>query len=48
MRALADVGIVSLDDLRDRDLDELSTLHGISPKAIRLMSEALAQASRQE
>jgi hypothetical protein len=48
MRALAEVGVVSLDDLRDRDLDEPSNLHGVGPKAIRLMREALTQESRQE
>jgi hypothetical protein len=41
-RALAEAGIRSLDDLRGRDLDTLSGLHGVGPKAIRILEEALA------
>ncbi|KQR07303.1 helix-hairpin-helix domain-containing protein [Cellulomonas sp. Leaf334] len=40
--ALALEGIATLDDVRDRDLDELLRLHGVGPKAIRLLREALA------
>lgn len=45
LRALAEIGIVSLDDVRGRDLDDLSTLHGVGPKAIRLLRDALAEPS---
>jgi hypothetical protein len=41
-RALAEAGIRSLDDLRDRDLDTLRGLHGVGPKAIRILEDALA------
>lgn len=40
-RALAEAGIHTLDDLRDRDVNELASLHGVGPKAIRLLREAL-------
>jgi hypothetical protein len=40
--ALALVGITTLDDLRDVDLDELLRLHGVGPKSIRVLREALA------
>lgn len=40
--ALALEGITTLDDVRDRDLDELLRLHGVGPKAIRVLREALA------
>ena len=42
-RALAEVGITSLDDLRDRDVDALANLHGVGPKAVRILKEALAE-----
>jgi hypothetical protein len=42
-RALAEVGIHSLDDLRGRDLDDLATLHGVGPKAIRILRAALSE-----
>jgi len=42
-RALAEVGITSLDDLRDRDVDALARLHGVGPKAIRILKTALAE-----
>ena len=41
-RALARVGITTLDDARGADLDELLRLHGVGPKAIRILREALA------
>ncbi len=41
-RALALAGITTLDDLRDRDLDDLLRLHGVGPKAVRILREALA------
>ncbi|MET0955861.1 MAG: helix-hairpin-helix domain-containing protein [Cryobacterium sp.] len=41
-RALAAIGIRSLDELRDRDVDALLDLHGVGPKAIRILKDALA------
>lgn len=41
--ALSQMGIESLADLRDYDAENLAKLHGIGPKAIRLMEEALVQ-----
>ncbi|MFB2596513.1 helix-hairpin-helix domain-containing protein [Herbiconiux sp. P17] len=46
-RALADAGIRSLEDLRGRDVEELAVLHGVGPKAIRLLKEALAEGSNE-
>ena len=40
--ALALEGITTLDDVRDMDLDDLLRLHGVGPKAIRVLREALA------
>ena len=40
--ALALAGITTLDDVRGVDLDELLRLHGVGPKAIRVLREALA------
>ena len=42
LRALADIGIHSLDDLRGIDVRRLATLHGVGPKAVRLLTEAQA------
>ena len=44
-RALAAVGVRTLEDLRGRDLTELAALHGVGPKAIRLLTEACASSS---
>jgi predicted Fe-Mo cluster-binding NifX family protein len=44
-RALAEVGITVLDDLRDRDVDALLEIHGVGPKAIRILKAALAERS---
>jgi predicted flap endonuclease-1-like 5' DNA nuclease len=41
-RALATVGITTLDDVRAADLDELAQLHGVGPRAIRVLRDALA------
>ena len=41
-RALALEGITTLDDLRGVDLDDLLRLHGVGPKAIRVLREAMA------
>jgi hypothetical protein len=38
---LIDAGFTSLDDLPE-DLDELSRLHGVGPRAIRLLREERA------
>lgn len=40
--ALALEGITTLDDVREVDLDGLLRLHGVGPKAIRVLREALA------
>ena len=42
-RALASVGISTLDDVRGVDLDGLLVLHGVGPRAIRILREALAE-----
>lgn len=42
--ALAAIGITSLDDVAGRSADELLALHGFGPRAVHLLSEALAQA----
>jgi len=41
--ALALEGITSLDDVRRRDVDSLLQLHGVGPKAIRILKDALAE-----
>ena len=41
-RALAQEGITTLDDVRGVDLDDLLRVHGVGPKAIRLLREALS------
>ena len=41
-RALATIGITSLDELRNHDVDALVDLHGVGPKAIRILRDALA------
>lgn len=45
IRALAAVGVRTLEDLRGRDLTRLATLHGVGPKAMRLLTEACASSS---
>jgi hypothetical protein len=42
---LLDAGFVRLGDLPE-DLDELRGIHGVGPKAIRLLREARVSASR--
>ena len=42
-RALAAAGIHTLADLRGRDLGEIAALHGVGPRAITLLQEALDQ-----
>jgi len=45
-RALALEGITSLDDVRQRDVESLATLHGVGPRAVRILKEALAEQGR--
>jgi len=45
-RALAAVGIRSLEDLAGWDRRDLAALHGVGPKALRLLDAALAEAGR--
>ena len=40
-RALHAAGIHRLEDLAGRDRDEVATLHGVGPKALRLLEDAL-------
>ncbi|MDY0913686.1 helix-hairpin-helix domain-containing protein [Rathayibacter festucae] len=40
-RALAEAGVQDVDDLRRVGLDHLATLHGVGPKALRLLRQAL-------
>lgn len=40
-RALASVGITSLAELSSRPWSEISQLHGIGPKALRILRAAL-------
>ena len=42
-RALAAAGVTSLADVRRSSLDDMAALHGVGPKAIRLLREALDQ-----
>src|SRR5690625_258322 len=42
-RALLTAGITTLDDVAKRSEQELLDLHGVGPRAIRLLSEALAE-----
>jgi hypothetical protein len=40
-RALEEAGVYDLDDVRRVGLDHLATLHGVGPKALRLLRMAL-------
>lgn len=42
-RALAEAGLLTLDDVERFGLDHLATLHGVGPKAIRILQAALDQ-----
>ena len=42
-RSLGDAGYSSLQELADADRAELSRLHGVGPKALRLIEEALKE-----
>jgi hypothetical protein len=43
-RALATIGVTSLEDVAGRRTDELLALHGFGPRAVRILAEALAHA----
>ena len=43
-RALASIGVTTLEDVAGRSSDELLALHGFGPRAVRILTEALAQA----
>lgn len=45
-RALLAAGITTLDDVAERSETELLALHGVGPKAVRILSEALAEQGR--
>lgn len=40
-RALVDAGVLTVEDLSAADFDRLATLHGMGPKALRILREAL-------
>jgi DNA-directed RNA polymerase alpha subunit len=42
-RALASIGVERLEDLRTKDRAELAKLHGMGPKALKALAEALAE-----
>lgn len=41
-RALASIGVTRLDQLVDRRRSQLLALHGVGPRAVRTLEEALA------
>lgn len=41
-RALASVGVHRLEDLRNHTEADLAKLHGMGPKALRILSETIA------
>ncbi|MGD9705931.1 MAG: helix-hairpin-helix domain-containing protein [Acidimicrobiia bacterium] len=43
-RALASIGVTSIGDLVNYSKAELLALHGFGPKALRMLSETLADA----
>jgi hypothetical protein len=43
-RALAAIGVTSLEDVEGRSHAALLALHGMGPKAIRLLNQALDEA----
>lgn len=42
-RALAAAGVENLDDVEKAGIDNLATLHGVGPKAVRLLRAALGE-----
>ncbi|WP_133961094.1 DNA-binding protein [Rathayibacter sp. PhB151] len=47
-RALEEAGVRDLGDLRQVGLDHVATLHGVGPKALRVLRQALAAADARE
>lgn len=45
-RALLSAGIVTLDDVARRSEGELLALHGVGPKAVRVLADALSEQGR--
>jgi len=43
-RALQEAGVHDVNDLRRVGLDHLATLHGVGPKALRLLQQTLDSA----
>ncbi|HET7902331.1 MAG TPA: hypothetical protein VFL59_14195 [Candidatus Nanopelagicales bacterium] len=43
-RALASIGITSLEDVAGRRTEDLLALHGFGPRAVGILTEALADA----
>lgn len=43
-RALASIGVTTLEQVSGRSADELLALHGFGPRAVRILTEALADA----
>jgi len=43
-RALAAEGITSLRELASHEEKEIASLHGVGPKVVRMMKEALSEA----
>ena len=48
LRALAARGWTRLEQLADVDPAQLATLHGVGPKALRVLTEALAARRRED
>jgi hypothetical protein len=42
-RALGEVGVRSLEDVKRIGFDHLATLHGVGPKAIRVLKASLEE-----
>jgi hypothetical protein len=42
-RALESIGVRTLNDLRGKDFNEIAALHGVGPRAIALLKQALEQ-----
>lgn len=42
-RALAAIGVTRLSQVAEHRADDLAALHGVGPKAIRILGEALAE-----
>jgi hypothetical protein len=42
-RALAAIGVTTLEGVAQHTADDLAALHGVGPKAIRILGEALRE-----